>query len=754
MLPLAAFAIAIPLFFGLNPGQAQARVVRLAAADGYTLELSDTGITFRMSGGAVLRMNLPRSAMEAAGGQVRYRSVFRGVDLAVYERGGQIEYDWILAPGGNPEAIALSFSGAAGLRLDKNGDLVLSTRAAEMRHSKPRIYQTVDGVERPVEGAFRLAGDGRVGFRVGRYDKARPLVIDPKVVFSVSQNFVNSTGMAMDASGNIYFTGNAYCYCGLNRASVNTIFVTKVGADGTLKYTTYLGAVPTPPLQYYGRWQPLFPPPVGITVDAQGNAYVTGTTSGANFPAIGTNTKTSGGNDVFVMKLDPNGVVKASALFGGSQDDFGNSIALSADGYLYVAGTTLSTDFPTTPGAFRRTFTGSQDVFLMKLSARLLGSTNPLFGGSPVVYSTYLDAGASPYVALDSSGNAYVEVTAGSASWPTTPGVFQPQSKFSEAMCLGIYCSGNAIVAKMNSTGSGFSYLTYYGGSGDVNGGTAETAGGLAVDASGSVYITGGTASPDLPVSTEAFQTKLPGFGATSFVAKISPDASKLIYSTYLGGTGGDYGNAIALDASGNAYVAGGTGSMDFPIVNAIQNGPYWNTCYSYTESGMTPIGEGYCGSAAFLTVLNAQGSGLLWSTYLGSDTAGGVALDSAGNVYVAGGVDITHPNTAGDVVKIAQDGNPLQFPWQAITNGASFNPGSPAAGGLATLFVPGLDTTETVFASGFPLPATLAGITILVGGTPAPILAVAPSQVNFQVPFEATAFTNVVEVRYNLNPA
>jgi hypothetical protein len=256
------------------------------------------------------------------------------------------------------------------------------------------------------------------------------------------------------------------------------------------------------------------------------------------------------------------------------------------------------------------------------------------------------------------------------------------------------------------------SWATYFGG---------DASGGVAVDASDDVYLTGSTGA-NLPVTSGAFQTKSGGYG-TGFVAKLSSDATKLIYSTYLGGTPVDFGTAIAVDANGEAYVAGSTDSTDFPMVQAIQNGPYWESCTQWSQDGLTPVGAYYCASGGFVSALNPQGSALSWSTYMGSGPVGGIALDPSGNVLVAGrGIDITHPNGAG-VVKIAQQGSPLQFSWQAITNGASFNPGLPAPGGLATLFVSGLNLTSPVNANGFPLPVNLAGISILVNGTPAPIL-------------------------------
>ena len=463
------------------------------------------------------------------------------------------------------------------------------------------------------------------------------------------------------------------------------------------------------------------------------------------------------------MALDPNGALLASQLFGGSGEDMGSSIAFGPDGNLYIAGTTDSTNFPTTPGAYRTAPVGLEsgpDLFLMKINPRTFASH--IRRQSPIIYSTYLGPAYWPFVAVDALGNAYVSGTTTSTAWTATPGVVQTQCASSSLGCV------DAVALKIGPNGNDLLYMTYFGGSG------TDTVGGLAVDQSGNCYISGSTSSTDLPTTSGAFQQSSQGGG---FVAKLSPDATEVVYATYLGGSVYDQANGIAVDRSGNAYVAGETQSPDFPIVNAILVGLANPACTNYVLGITFSTAESYCPAAGFLSVLNPAGSQLVWSTFLGtanaytsagniSPTSGpayAVTLDTAGNVYVTGqriGIDdrivASSPSDSVGVVKISPQGNPLQFPANGLTNGASFIPGLPFPGGLASLFVHGLNVSGTVPGTGDPLPTELEGVSIFVGGFPAPILAVANipvsnplgmQQINFQVPFEAQ--TNLVEVRY-----
>src|SRR5437899_3019675 len=278
-----------------------------------------------------------------------------------------------------------------------------------------------------------------------------------------------------------------------------------------------------------------------IAVDAAGNAYVTGQIQSTNFPTtLGAfQTTSSGGADIFATKLDPTGSgLVYSTYLGGSGFDAGLGIAVDAAGNAYVTGGTFSTDFPTTLGAFQTTSSGGNDAFVTKL--------NPT--GSALLYSTYLRGAFGESIAVDAAGNAYVAGIARPTDFPTTLGAFQT-------------AGGGAFVTKVSPTGTGLAYSTRLGG---VSGGDGGQ--GVAVDAAGNAYVTGGTDSTDFPTTANAFQPAYGGGPEDAFVAKLNPTGSALIYSTYLGGSGDDIGFGIALDTlpNPNAYVTGSTSSANF----------------------------------------------------------------------------------------------------------------------------------------------------------------------------------------------
>jgi hypothetical protein len=301
-----------------------------------------------------------------------------------------------------------------------------------------------------------------------------------------------------------------------------------------------------------------------------------------------------------------------STYLGSSYFDGASAISVDADGNAYVTGGTTSPGFPTTAGASQSAFPGGFDpyVFVTKL--------NP--SGTALVYSTYLGSGSGYNfgrgIAVDSAGNAYVTGETQSSTFPTTPGTFQPANAGPHA---------NAFVTKLNPTGSALVYSTYLGGS------TYDTGAGIAVDADGNVYVTGNAGSNDFPTTSGAFQATLSGGGFDAFVTKLDPAGSALVYSTYLGGSGQEYSGGIAIDAAGNAYVAGSTQSANFP-----------------TTAGAVQATFGGA-SDAFVTKLNPTGSALVYSTYLRDGRGNAIAVDVNGNAYVTGTTySANFPTTAG----------------------------------------------------------------------------------------------------------
>ena len=355
-------------------------------------------------------------------------------------------------------------------------------------------------------------------------------------------------GIAVDAVGSsVYVTGYTQSASFPTTAGAfdtsfggtQDVFVAKLGPTGSLDYGTYLGGSS-------------FEQGSGIAVDSAGSAYVTGYTQSISFPttAGAFDTTSNGSSDVFVVKLNPAGSgLEYGTYLGGTSDDLGNGIAVDAVGSAYVTGSTQSTGFPTTPGAFDTTWNGSNDVFGPNANDVFVAKLNPT--GSGLEYATYLggtlgDAGTG--LAVDAAGSAYVTGSTTSTSFPTTAGAFATTSNG----------GSDVFVAKLNPTGSGLEYATYLGGTSD------DLGTGIAVDAAGSAYVTGSTTSTSFPTTADAFDTTANG-GSDVFVAKLSPAGSGLTYGTYLGGSATDQGFAIAVDAAGSVYVTGDTNSTSFP---------------------------------------------------------------------------------------------------------------------------------------------------------------------------------------------
>jgi hypothetical protein len=505
--------------------------------------------------------------------KVECRSVYPGIDLVYYGNQRELEYDFVVAPGAAPDAIQLDFQTDHGqstprnpLRIAENGDLVAPIEGGEVRVHKPVAYQ-LDAAKqkRYIAAGYALRPSG-VLFALGAYDRTRPLVIDP-----------------------------------------------------VLGYSTYLGGANDENDESYGE----------IAVDLHGNAYVTGDTDSYNFPTknpLQPAHAPTDDSDAFIAKLSADGSsLVYSTYLGGNGMDSPGAIAVDLAGNVYVAGNTLSTDYPVTPGAFQTTYKGTGvhlygDGFVTKLNAN----------GSSLVYSTYLGGSSDDYVdgiALDLAGFAYVTGTTSSGDFPSTPGAFQ--TKFGGN---GAGSFGDAFVAKLNAKGTGLVYSSFLGGSDD------DGALGIAIDVFGNAYVAGSTNSTNFPVTPGAVQTIF-GTNWDGFVAKLNATGSKLIYSTYLGGSDYDQCGPVALDGFGNAYVVGNTFSTNFPVsAEAFQK--------VFHGSGPRVDGDG------LVAKLNATGSKLIYSTYLGGsgdDYPTGLVVDFLGNAYVTGWTNsIDFPVTPG----------------------------------------------------------------------------------------------------------
>jgi hypothetical protein len=551
-------------------------------------------------------------------GAVEYRDLYPGIDLRYKGTEGTLKREFMVAPGADPLAIRLRYDGVDSIALDETGALVLTTGKRTMAESSLICYQEINGEAVPVSGAYRVLNNHEVTFTLGSYDPAFPLVVDPRLVYSTfigGEDYDYAYGIAVDGSGNAYVTGEtistgfpttagAYDRT-IGSEGTEDVFVTKLNAAGSdLVYSTFLGGsamdrshaialdgignayvtgytysddFPTTPGAYnqtYSTRQDVFVTKLnaagsallystylggssseegnGIAVDGSGRAYVTGDTGSTDFPttAGAFDLTNSSEQDAFVTKLNAAGsVLLYSTYLGGEGDEWSHGIAVDSSGRAYVTGYTHSTGFPTTAGSYNRTKGGSastSDVFVTKLNAV----------GSDLVYSTYL--GGSNWdqgygIALDKNSNAYVTGDTHSSDFPTTAGAYDRT-----------YHGGDIFVTKLNGAGSGLVYSTFLGGS------HSDNSFAIAVDNYSSAYVTGYTTSKDFPTTAGAYNRTFGGIEDV-YVTKLNPAGSSLLYSTYFGGEDEEEGLGIAVDGSGNAYVAGyayPSGTPDFPVTS------------------------------------------------------------------------------------------------------------------------------------------------------------------------------------------
>ncbi|HKO62205.1 MAG TPA: SBBP repeat-containing protein [Pyrinomonadaceae bacterium] len=528
--------------------------------------------------------------------KVHYKGVYEGIDVAFYGNNRQLEYDFLISPGRDPNAIGMNFQGATTIRMDDvTGDLILNTDGGTVRMLKPLTYQELGGVKKEIPSRYEIKDGGAVGFKVEAYDRDQVLIIDPVLAYST---YLGGSGhdfgydIAVDSLGNAYVVGQTNSVnfpAGASRPDYAGEdfegFVTKLNAGGTgLIYSTYIGGGAMDFCQ-------------GVALDEAGNAYVTGRTQSTNFPVTPGSFQFGsggGGGDAFVVKINETGsaLVYSTYLGGGGYDD-GSSIALDVNGRAYITGL-AGANFPTTAGAFAAT-NGGNCAFVAKLNEF----------GSGLSYSTYLPETNYGYgIAVDPSGHAHVAGGIFSDTLPTTLGAFQPTHRG----------GGDGFLVKLGVTGSNLVFSTYLGGS------DFDRLFDVALDSNGNAYVTGETFSLNLPTSSEAFQTTSGGF-ADGFLTKFNPNGSAVVYSSYLGGSDYDRGQHIAVDSNGSAYVTGTTLSSNFPVVNSFQA----------TLGGSDD---------AYVTKVNEVGSALVYSSYYGGTSGEGgysIAVDSAGDPYVIG---------------------------------------------------------------------------------------------------------------------
>jgi hypothetical protein len=702
-----------PAPHGLNP-PASSEALRLqllganthAAASGRE-ELPGKANYFIGNDPSQWRTNIPTYA------KVRYENVYPGVSLDYYgEREGKLEYDFIIAPGADPKAISLGVGTQehAPLRVSPEGDLVVKIQSGEVRLHKPVVYQEQKSEVRSQEsgvreenrvsttsnrqfldGQYVLDAQNRVHFALGPYDHSLPLVIDPVLAYAT---YIGGSGgdtgfaIAVDSSFDAYiagvtnstnfpFTGSAFQTANNGNADG---FITKMNSAGTaLLYSTYLGGAGNDAVTALALYS--------------GEVLVTGYTTSSNFPlrapaGIGTTLpyqQIYGGNtDAFISEINATGnILVYSTYLGGSGLDEGQGIAVDSSGNAYVTGFTQSANFPVTANALQSTLNGSQNVFITTMNS----------SGEALVYSTYLggsEADTAQAIQIDNASppNMYIAGYTFSSNFPTV----SPVQK-----SLG--GGSDAFVAELNGGGTALTFSTFLGGSGN------DEAYGLALDGSKNIYVTGGTSSSNFPTTSGVFQPALKG-AENAFVAKLNAGGTTLGYSTYLGGSTSDQGNAIAVTSAGIAYVTGLTESSDFPTQNPVQAilGLSNNSL-----CGLNPCPD------AFITQLNATATALTYSTYLGGngyDSGEAIALDSTGDPYITG-------------TTISTD-----FPVTSPYNSASYTPPykSTLTGTAGNAYIAKIDSANNAQISIQPGNLNFGNETISVPTTPLQVTIVNPS--------------------------
>jgi Beta-propeller repeat len=626
----------LPLTFEANAGQTDSRVRYLSRGAGYTLFLtSDNEAVLSLARSsrhgerqtAAVRMSMPgaRPAPEiralglqptvsnyligadpnkwltgvAHYGRVSYQNIYPGIDVVYYGNHRQLEYDFVVAPGADPGRIRVKFDGAERITKDTEGNLVLQTSLGPVRQLKPVVYQEVDGERRYVAAAYTLRGN-EAGFRLGEYDRSRELIIDPILVYST---FLGGTGVengyavAVDTAQAAYVVGSTSSVDfpavaslpgqGSNRGPAGTLdaFVTKFSPEGTsIAFSTYIGGAANDEA-------------TGVGLDSSGNILVAGTTSSANFPTRNPLQGIYGGKvESFLLKIAAGGELIYSTYIGGFEDDHVNGLAVDANDNVLLGGVTRSSNFWAS-GGLRPAFQGGvTDGWVFKMSS-----------AGQRIWSTYLGGfgnDSANGVAVDAQGDVYVTGTTTSLGFPVTAGALQPT--------IAHPSNPDAFVTKIQADGTAFLYSTYLGGTNFDEGID------IRVDAQNQAFVTGNTDSIDFPALNPL---QGPPGNRDVFVTKMNANGTGMLFSTFLAGSNQDTAAGIALDPQGAAYILGSTSSSDFPTASPIQSG----------LAG---------GRDLFLTKIDSAGTARQWSTYLGgtsNDTASGIAVDASSSVYIAG---------------------------------------------------------------------------------------------------------------------
>lgn len=480
-----------------------------------------------------------------------YHGVWSGIDVRFRGEAGDAKAEYLVAPRASVEQIRLRFDGVPSLAPD--GSLVVHTASGVFSEDKPYLYQDRNGQRAAVPGAFRLYADGTVGFTAVDWDPSLPLVIDPFILFSgyvggsaqtnitamVENTYYNTVVAGWTLSTELTATGGAQA---ATAGGIDAFVATFSPAGGTMLSCTYLGGS--------GDDRAF-----GLAIDSANYIYVTGWTMSKNFPVVNAiQTKLSGSRDAFVAKLNPTATAFVfSTYLGGTGVDSGNGIRLASGNAPVIVGDTTSANLPTTAGVVQRTLGGTQDAFVAKLTP----------AGNAITMLTYFGGTANEHgaaVSIDATDQIAIVGSTFSANFPVR-NAFQSRSGGGQ----------DAFAAVLVANGTSIVFSTYLGGSAGSSG-APEQANCVNFSSTGRLMIAGTTASANFPVTTDAAQVAFAGGATDGFITNLNANGT-MRRSTYLGGSGDDGINAMMLDPYGSGPVVGGyTTSTDFPTKNPVQS--------------------------------------------------------------------------------------------------------------------------------------------------------------------------------------
>jgi hypothetical protein len=573
-------------------------------------------------------------------GSIAYKQLYPGIDLLYSGSEGILKGTYLVAPGANPGDIRWRYDGASNVELSKGELLISTTESGEVTplvEREPVAWQVVDGKRRHVSVRYVIHGDGSVGFGLGKYDATQSLMIDPTLDYSTY--FGGSTdeaalGIAVDAANNVYI-GGATDSSDLPSSGPDgyagdaDIFVTKLdpsqsGVNQHI-YTTYIGGSD-------------YDVAHGVGVDVNGNACVAGVTASDDFPTTATafQPNLGGSADGAVVQLNVTGAIHYASYLGGTNFEEFIQVAVGDNGLIYAVGLSLSSDFPATGNAYQDSLITDQEGFGVDAVVAVVDPSQS--GAASLVYSTY-------YGGFDDDEGYAIDVSDGIIYFAGhTLSDDLPLENPIQAVNNGGDVFGDVFAAKLDPSQGGdqLVFSTYLGGTAN------EISGGVAADACGNVCWVGATMSRDFP--TTDVSPPHGGGDWDAFLVKLDTTTPSLVYSRFVGGSGDDGFRDVIFDWWGNAYVTGATGSEDFPLVDPIQD----------TFRGGVAPPEGPYGGAGPGDVIVAKfdiAGAMTFGTYLagtGVEGGGGIALDTAGQVYVTG---VTR-STDLDTVNAFQDGN------------------------------------------------------------------------------------------------